>query len=96
MIELIGLLLGILLVAVVATVALVRGRGGRGEVPPPPRPGVDYRPGTGDDAEVPRDTPTRTVDVVELPESPLPAGTESAGPAAVSYTHLTLPTNREV
>jgi fused signal recognition particle receptor len=37
-----------------------------------PRPGVDYRPGVGDDAEVPRDTPTRSVGVVaELPEAPL-------------------------
>jgi fused signal recognition particle receptor len=91
-IELIGLLLGILLLSVVATVALVRGRGGRGEVPPPPpRPGVDYRPGTGDDAEVPRDTPTRTVDVVDLPENPLPAGAESAGPAAPLPPQLEVP-----
>ena len=30
-------------------------------MPPAPRPGTDYAPGVGDDAEVPRDTPTRTV-----------------------------------
>ena len=35
----------------------------------PPRAGVDYRPGVGDDAEVPRDTPTRSVGATaELPE----------------------------
>jgi fused signal recognition particle receptor len=33
-----------------------------------PAPGIDYRPGVGDDAEVPRDTPTRTVDALDLPE----------------------------
>ena len=34
----------------------------------PPRPGVDYAPGVNDDSEVPRDTATRTVEVVGLPE----------------------------
>jgi fused signal recognition particle receptor len=35
---------------------------------PPPRPGVDYRPGVGDDTEEPRDTPTRSIaTVVDLP-----------------------------
>jgi fused signal recognition particle receptor len=32
------------------------------------RPGVDFRPGVGDDAEPPRDTPTRTVGVLDLPQ----------------------------
>jgi fused signal recognition particle receptor len=41
---------------VVAGVALVRGRG-RTQAPPR-RPGIDYAPGVGDDAEVPRH-PTR-------------------------------------
>ena len=42
---------------------------------PPPRdggratPGVDYAPGVGDDAEVPRDSPTRTVESVDLPDA---------------------------
>jgi fused signal recognition particle receptor len=88
--ELIGLLVAILVVAVVATVGLVRGRG-RAVPPPRPRPGVDYRPGTGDDAEVPRDTPKRTVDVVELPDSPLAPGTSSAGPAAPLPPQLDTP-----
>jgi len=66
--ELLGLLVVILVVSVVAAVALVSGRGRKAVPPPRPRPGVDYRPGTGDDAEVPRDTPLRTVDVVDLPD----------------------------
>jgi fused signal recognition particle receptor len=44
----------------------------RRSVPPPrqperPTPGVDYAPGVGDDAEVPRDSATRTVESVDLP-----------------------------
>ena len=76
MLELIGLLVAVLVVTVVAVVALLSGRG-RQSVPPP-RPGVDYRPGTGDDAEVPRDTPKRTVDVVDLPDALVP-GVEAVG-----------------
>jgi len=75
--ELIGLLVAILVLTVLVVVALVSSKGGRRK-PPPPRPGVDYRPGTGDDAEVPRDTAKRTVDVVDLPL--LPDSTESVGP----------------
>ncbi|HVM27583.1 MAG TPA: signal recognition particle-docking protein FtsY [Mycobacteriales bacterium] len=91
MLELIGLLVAVLLVAVLASVALVRGRGGRQL--PPPKPGVDYRPGTGDDAEVPRDTPKRSVDVVDLPDDVpvLPGGTTSAGPAAPTPPQLETP-----
>jgi fused signal recognition particle receptor len=33
-----------------------------------PTPGVDYAPGVGDDAEVPRDSATRTVERVDLPD----------------------------
>ncbi len=54
-----------------------------------PQPGVDYRPGVGDDAEVPHDTPTRSVGTVadlpgidELtvpPAEPVPGG-EATGP----------------
>ena len=32
-----------------------------------PQPGVDYRPGVGDDAEEPRDTPVRGVETLTLP-----------------------------
>jgi len=47
-----------------------RGRSRRERVAPPaaPRPGVDYRPGVGDDAEEPRDTPKRGVDTLSLPD----------------------------
>ncbi len=79
MIELLGLLVAVLVLTVVAVVAFVSGRGGRRSLPP--KPGVDYRPGTGDDAEVPRDTPKRPVATVELPEEAavLPPTTETVG-----------------
>jgi fused signal recognition particle receptor len=91
--DLLGLLLAVLVLTVVTAVALVSGRGRR-RTPPAarsgassrkvgaPRPGVDYRPGTGDDAEVPRDTPLRTVDVVDLPDDAtlLDSGTHVVGP----------------
>ena len=62
--DLLGLLLAVLVLTVVTAVALVSGRG-RMRTPPAarpgasstvgaPRPGVDYRPGTGDDADAPR------------------------------------------
>ena len=90
--DLLGLLLAVLVLTVVTAVALVSGRG-RMRTPPAarsasstkvgaPRPGVDYRPGTGDDAEVPRDTPLRTVDVVDLPDDAmlLDSDTSVVGP----------------
>jgi fused signal recognition particle receptor len=44
---------------------------------------VDYRPGVGDDAEVPRDTPTRSVGtVVELPQEPAAPVVETPEPTA--------------
>ncbi len=48
----------------------------RRSAPPPeargrPTPGVDYAPGVGDDAEVPRDSATRTVESVDLPGDPV-------------------------
>ena len=67
----------LVLVGVVAAVTLMR-RGastsGR-QVPPKPRPGIDYAPGVGDDDSVPRDTPRRLieeyagVDVIDLPDA---------------------------
>ena len=53
----------VLLVGVGAGLALVRGRGRRSR---PPRPGVDYTPGVGDDATPPRDAPKRTVQDVDV------------------------------
>jgi fused signal recognition particle receptor len=42
-----------------------------------PQPGVDYRPGVGDDAEDPRDTPVRGVETLTLP------GEERSGSSAL-------------
>ncbi len=42
-----------------------------------PQPGVDYRPGVGDDAEEPRDTPVRGVETLSLP------GDERSGSTAI-------------
>jgi fused signal recognition particle receptor len=79
-IELLGLLAAVLVLTVVAVVAFVSGRGRK--TPAPPQPGVDYHPGTGDDAEIPRDTPLRTVDTVELPDDVpvLPEDTQVVAP----------------
>ena len=69
-------LLGVvlLLVLVVGGVALVR-RGRTPSVEARPRPGIDYAPGVGDDDSEPRDTPRRTVDVLDV-GSTLAAPTE--------------------
>jgi fused signal recognition particle receptor len=84
--ELLALLVAVLVVTVVAVVALVSGKGRR--TLPPPKPGLDYRPGTGDDAEVPRDTAKRPVDVVD---SPLLGGdTETVHPVAPDVPELGL------
>jgi fused signal recognition particle receptor len=47
----------------------------RGRAVEAPRPGIDYAPGVGDDAEPPRDTPRRTVEDAALPE---PGGAPAA------------------
>jgi len=78
--ELLLLLAGILLVSLVAVVGLVSAKGRRSAPPPRPRPGVDFQPGTGDDAEVPRDTATRTIDTVALPPD-----TVSVDPVSPTY-----------
>jgi fused signal recognition particle receptor len=70
----------VLLLAVVGVVALTRGRSTRGSVEARPRPGIDYAPGVGDDDSVPRDTPRRTVDVIEVGE---PLAAPAAEPAVV-------------
>jgi fused signal recognition particle receptor len=80
-IELLGLLAAVLVLTAVVVVAFVSGKGKK-SLPSSPRPGVDYAPGTGDDAEVPRDSPKRSVDVVDLPDdvSVLAADTVSVDP----------------
>ncbi len=84
MTELVILLVAIAVISLVTLVALVSGRGTRKRPVPPPRPqpGVDYRPGTGDDAEVPRDTPLRAVETLDLPDETavLPADTAVIDP----------------
>ncbi|WP_432511725.1 signal recognition particle-docking protein FtsY [Kineococcus sp. SYSU DK001] len=73
----IGLVVVIALAAVGAVVGLVRPGRRRRSLPPRPgrqaglRGGDEPLPGVGDDAEVPRDSPTRTVEDVGLPDGPL-------------------------
>lgn len=63
----------------------------RGELPPDgrPQPGVDYRPGVGDDAEDPRDTPLRGVDTLELPDTL--AGAPTDAPTAPAEPRIETP-----
>ena len=74
--------LAIIAVALIVIVGLVltrTKRGGTTETPPqptttaPPAPGT-RQPGVGDDAAPPRDTPTRTVDEVVLPDDAAAGG----------------------
>ncbi|MCW2599957.1 MAG: ftsY [Frankiales bacterium] len=79
----------VLLLAVFLVVGLVSRRGG--SAPARPQPGVDYRPGTGDDAEEPRDTPLRTVERVDSPllsDVQPTAGLEVPEPTAGRLTRL--------
>ena len=79
MLELIGLVLAVLIITVVASFALVSGRARQGLRRRPPAPGVDYRPGLGDDPEVPRDTVKREVSTLSLPDEILTEDTRSVG-----------------
>jgi len=81
----------IVILAVLAVLALAgavllvsrRGRSGGGAAPiAPPKPGVDYAPGVGDDAEVPRDTPTRLVEQLDLPTGPAASVLDVPAPSA--------------
>ena len=67
MIEVLLLAAAVFVVALVATIALATSRSSKKLSPPRPRPGLDYTPGTGDDSEVPRDTPLRNVVQVDSP-----------------------------
>ena len=83
MLELIGLLVAVLVVTLITVVALVGGRGRRQLPASRPQPGIDYRPGTGDDSEVPRDTSKRTVDTLALPDPVLSDDVGDVLPEAV-------------
>ena len=82
--EYIYLIIGIAVVLLALVVGLVttrtRGRG-RAETKEQRRPGSDViappEPGVGEEAETPRDTPTRTIEDTTLPQAPL----EEAAPA---------------
>nr|WP_240895490.1 signal recognition particle-docking protein FtsY [Kineococcus siccus] len=75
---------------VAAFVGLVRPKRRGRSLPPRPaeqqgrplvgRPDEDRLPGVGDDAEVPRDSPSRSVDVVDLPAEPAGPVTERPEP----------------
>jgi fused signal recognition particle receptor len=86
------IVLAILVVALAAFATFVLPRRGR-RTPPAPRPGADYAPGVGDDAEVPRDAPKRAIDtVVELPEpADLVGGAEVSTAAPSSSAPLEPP-----
>ena len=77
-------LLGVvlLLVLVVGGVALAR-RGRTPSVEGRPRPGIDYAPGVGDDDSEPRDTPRRTVDVLEVGDTLAAPPEELVAPAEI-------------
>jgi fused signal recognition particle receptor len=81
---LIALVVAVVLVAGGTAIALLR-RAPKRTAPPSPQPGVDYRPGVGDDAEPPRDTPKRPVETLPPPEpvapvEPVPTEPESLEP----------------
>ncbi|MEP7054304.1 MAG: signal recognition particle-docking protein FtsY [Actinomycetota bacterium] len=81
----------LLLILVTSIVFLAPSR--RRALPPPtlPRPAPDVVPGVGDDAELPRDTPTRTLSTVDLPADPIvdaPVGLEIPQPSAGRLTRL--------
>ncbi len=73
--EYLEIVAGLVVVLAGGGAALIVGRRRR-RLPPPreggrPAPGVDYAPGVGDDAEVPRDSATRTIEQVALPGEPV-------------------------
>ena len=84
--EYLEIITGAIVVLAGGGAAVLVGRRRRSAPPPAhggrPAPGVDYAPGVGDDAEVPRDSAVRTVDQVDLPGGPVlvdePPGAASA------------------
>jgi fused signal recognition particle receptor len=54
------------LVVLTSVALLLRGRR---TIPQPPKPGIDYAPGVGDDDSIPRDTPRRTIEDVVISDA---------------------------
>lgn len=84
----------LLLIVVVGGIALLR-RGRAAQVPARPRPGIDYAPGVGDDDSVPRDTPRRSIDVVDVGEALAPAPDATAQVDAASAAETVTPEDLE-
>jgi fused signal recognition particle receptor len=72
----IGIAFVLLVLGVIGFVGFRRG-GSSKVLEGKPRPGIDYAPGVGDDDSVPRDTPRRSVDILEV-------GDALAGPPSVA------------
>ena len=64
----IGAVVAVLLVVAIVVFVVPRRRSAPTPTPAEPRPGVDYRPGVGDDAEPPVDTVTRDLQTLPLPD----------------------------
>jgi len=82
LIDLVILIISIAVLTVVATVSFIvtaPRRRSRSSIPTV-KPAPEFQPGVNDDAEVPRDTPLRTVDTLELPDAETDSGTRT--PAA--------------
>jgi fused signal recognition particle receptor len=71
---------GLVVLGALLAVVLLRGRGGARPVSPEATP----EPRVGEDAEVPRDTPTRTIEDTALPEAPV----ETPEPVATRMVRL--------
>ncbi len=81
--------LAVVLVVGGGALAVTRARRNKQLEAAKPRPGIDYAPGIGDDDSVPRDTPTRTVEDVELViEEPAAPTLETPAPAAGRWVRL--------
>lgn len=80
--------LGVVLLVLLVAGAVLLLRRGSGASAPAPRPGIDYAPGVGDDDSEPRDTPRRSVDVIDV-------GAELGAPEAPAEQPIGLVTPEE-
>lgn len=86
-VEYIVIVAAVVVVLGIALAAFLVPRRRRGQVEAPPRPGVDYQPGVGDDATAPAEAPRTPITDVALPEAP----EEPAPPAAPEAPELERP-----